>query len=235
MIRPLFALALLVSSLAYAAEPAALNTLTQEEKAAGWKLLFDGTTTKGWVSLGKKTFPSSGWSVKDGTLFLAKGPGGGDIVTEEQFSDFELKWEWRVAEGGNGGLKYNLPDATKGVGCEYQLLDDLKHPDGVQHGPIRQTASLYDVLPPSAEKQLNPPGEWNESRIVVQGNQVEHWLNGKQVLAYELGSDALKAQIAKSKFKGMKEFGVKTKSPILLQDHNDEFAFRNIKIRPMAQ
>ena len=235
MIRPLLAFALLFSSLAYAVEPASHNSLTQEEKAAGWKLLFDGTSPTGWVSLGKKTFPTAGWSVKDGTLFLAKGPGGGDIVTEEQFSDFELKWEWRIAEGGNGGLKYNLPDPTKGVGCEYQLLDDAKHPDGVKAGPIRQTASLYDVLPPTVEKQTKTPGEWNESAILVKGNHVEHWLNGKQVLAYEFGSEALKEKIAKSKFKSTKGFGEKATSPILLQDHNDELAFRNIKIRTAAK
>ncbi len=234
MIRPLFALAVLLSSFATAAEPAH-NTLTPEEKAAGWKLLFDGATTTGWVSLGKKTFPSAGWSVKDGTLLMEKGTGGGDIATEEQFTDFELKWDWRVQEAGNGGLKYNLLDPTRAVGCEYQLLDDQKHPDGVTKGPIRQTASLYDVLPPSPEKQLKPPGEWNTSGIIVRGNNVEHWLNGKQVLAYEFGSDSLKAGIAKSKFKGMATFGVKTTSPILLQDHNDELAFRNIKVRPVAK
>src|SRR6187549_1644957 len=106
MIRPLLALALFCTSIAYAAEPASLNTLSEKEKADGWKLLFDGKSTTGWVGLGKTTFPTSGWSVKDGTLFLEKGPGGGDIVTEEQFTDYELKWDWRVAEGGNGGLKY---------------------------------------------------------------------------------------------------------------------------------
>ena len=100
---------------------------------------------------------------------------------------------------------------------------------------MRQTASLYHVLEPSADKQLNPAGEWNESAILMKGNQVEHWLNGKQVLAYELGSDALKEKIAKSKFKDVKGFGVKTPSPILLQDHNDEIAFRNIKIRPLTK
>ncbi|MGV3531599.1 MAG: 3-keto-disaccharide hydrolase [Chthoniobacteraceae bacterium] len=234
MIRLLIVLAFACTSIAHAAE-SATNTLTEQEKAAGWKLLFDGSSTEGWVSLGKDAFPSSGWSVKDGTLSLAKGPGGGDIVTAEQFTDYEFRWEWRAAPGANGGVKYNLVDPKKAIGCEYQLIDDLAHPDSSKVGPVRQTASLYDVLPPAADKVLKPAGEWNQSLLMVKGNQVEHWLNGKQVLAYELGSDALKEKIAKSKFKDVKGFGVKTPSPILLQDHNDELAFRNIKIRPLTK
>lgn len=234
MIRLLIVLAFACTSIAHAAE-SATKTLTEQEKTAGWKLLFDGNSADGWVSIGKDTFPKSGWSVQDGTLFLAKGPGGGDVVTKEHFTDFEFRWEWRAAKGANGGVKYNLVDPTKAIGCEYQLIDDLAHPDSSKAGPVRQTASLYDVLPPAADKVLKPAGEWNESALIVKGNHVEHWLNGKQVLAYELGSDALKEKIAKSKFKDVKGFGVKTPSPILLQDHNDELAFRNIKIRPLSE
>lgn len=226
-------LALLFTSVfAFAAEPAP-NTLTEEEKAAGWQLLFDGSTTKGWRALNKPEFPKEGWSIKDGTLFLEKGPGGGDIVTEEHFTDFEFSWEWRIAEKANSGVKYNLPDPKKALGCEYQLLDDAKHPDGKAHGTTRQTGGLYDVLSPAADKKLNPPGEWNSSRIIVKGNKVEHYLNGAKTVEFEFGSDALKSEIAKSKFKNAKGWGIKATSPILLQDHNDEVAFRNLKIRKL--
>jgi hypothetical protein len=225
---PAILLALLAALPAFAAEP---NTLTAEEQAAGWKLLFDGESTQGWKGLGKKEFPKDGWKVEGGELRLAKGPGGGDIVTEEQFGDFELTWEWRIPAGANSGLKYNLPDPGKGVGCEYQLIDDTGHPDGKAAAGKRTTASLYDVLPPAAGRKLNPPGEWNTSRIVVQGNRVEHWLNGAKTVEFEFGSEALKAAIAQSKFKSTPGWGVKTRSPILLQDHNDEIAFRNMKIR----
>ena len=233
MIRSLILLASFCISVAHAAE-SPVNSLTDEEKSAGWKLLFDGSSTENWVSIGKDSFPKSGWSVQDGTLLLAKGPGGGDIVTKDHFTDFEFRWEWRAAKGANGGVKYNLVDPKKAVGCEYQLIDDLEHPDSAKAGPVRQTASLYDVLPPSTDKPLKPAGEWNQSALIVKGNHVEHWLNGKQVLAYELGSEALKRKIARSKFKSTAGFGVKTPSPILLQDHNDELAFRNLKIRPLT-
>ncbi|HET6408348.1 MAG TPA: DUF1080 domain-containing protein, partial [Chthoniobacteraceae bacterium] len=188
-------------------------------------------TTTGWVGLGKEAFPEKGWVVEDGTLkHVAKG-GGGDIVTAEHFDDFELEWEWRIAPGANGGLKYNLPDASKAVGCEYQLIDDLQHPDVKAHDGTRTTASLYDVLKPAPDKKLKPVGEWNSSRILVKGNHVEHWLNGTKTVEFEFGSDALKAAIAQSKFKNTSGWGVKTKSPILMQDHGDEVAVRSMKIK----
>jgi hypothetical protein len=223
---------LLALSVAVLAEP---NTLTDSEKAAGWRLLFDGKTTNGWTALGKSSFPDKGWVVEDGTLkHVAKG-GGGDIVTTEHFDDFELEWEWKIAPGANGGLKYNLPDPKKPVGCEYQLIDDAGHPDGKANNGTRTTASLYDVLKPADDKKLNPIGEWNSSRILVKGNHVEHWLNGTKTVDFEFGSDALKAAIAKSKFKNTAGWGVKAKSPILIQDHGDEISVRRVKIRTPKQ
>lgn len=207
------------------------NTLTDAEKSAGWRLLFDGKSTGGWVAIGKDAFPDQGWIVEDGTLkHVAKG-GGGDIVTREQFGDFELSWEWKLAPKANGGVKYNLPNPKSGVGCEYQLLDDEGHPDAKLHDGCRLTASLYDVLKPSDARKVNPPGEWNASRILVQGNHVEHWLNGVKTVDFEFGSDALKAAIEKSKFQKTPGWGIKTTSPILIQDHGDELAFRSIKLR----
>ena len=215
---------------AFSAEP---NTLTDSEKAGGWKLLFDGKTTAGWAARGGKPFPDKGWTVLDGALHHAKGAGGGDIVTAEAFEEFELVWEWKIAEGGNSGLKYNLPDPKKGVGFEYQLLDDAKHPDAQLHDGTRTTASLYDVFSAAAGKKLNPPGEWNASRVLVKGSHVEHWLNDGKTVEFELGGDALKAAIAASKFKTTAGFGVRTKSPILLQDHGDEISVRDLKIRAL--
>ena len=207
------------------------NTLSDAEKAAGWKLLFDGQTLTGWQPIGKPGETIKGWVVQDGAIFHAKAAGGGDIITTEQYGDFELTWEWKIGEAGNSGLKYNLPDATKGVGFEYQLVDDEKNPDGNRGGKLHVTASLYDLIEPSADRKVKPVGEWNESRLVVKGNHVEEWLNGVKTVEFECGSDDLKARIAKSKFKAVENFGVKTKSPILLQDHGDEIAFRSIKLR----
>ena len=216
---------------AFGEEP---NTISDAEKTDGWKLLFDGKTTAGWLALGGKPFPNKGWSVVDGALHHAKGGGGGDIVTADAYENFELTWEWKIAGGGNSGLKYNLPEPAKGVGFEYQLLDDLKHPDAQLHDGTRTTGSLYDVLGARADKKLNPAGEWNSSRVLVKGNHVEQWLNGVKTVEFEMGSEALKKAIAASKFKANAAFGVKTKSPILIQDHGDEISLRALKIRVIA-
>lgn len=213
---------------AFAAEP---NTLSSEEKAAGWKLLFDGTTTDGWVSIGKTAFPERGWSVQDGSLVLAKAAKAGDIVTKDSYENFELTWEWKIGPAGNSGLKYNLPDPKKGVGFEYQMLDDAGHPDGQKGGRSHQTAGLYDLIEPAEGKKVNPVGSWNQSRLVVKGNHVEHWINGGKTVQFEIGSAALKELVAKSKYKNVAGFGEKAKSPILLQDHGDEVSVRSIKLR----
>lgn len=206
------------------------NQLSPDEKKAGWKLLFNGTDLTGWRAYNKKAAPGPGWKVVDGTLTKpAKAPGG-NIITDEQFTDYELAWEWKISEKGNNGLKYLVTEKRPGApGPEYQMLDDNGHPDA-KVGPKRQTASLYDIIPPSAEKKLKAPGEWNESRIIVQGNHVEHWLNGEKVLSYELGSPELKAAISNSKFKTAEGFGEKISGHIMITDHADEVSFRNIKI-----
>ena len=210
-----------------------LNTLTTEEKAAGWKLLFDGKTLQGWQLYNKKAAPEAGWKVEDGILKKLAKQRGGDIVTEKTFDDFDLTWEWRIAAGGNNGLKYLVTEARPSApGHEYQMLDDDTHPDG-KVGPKRQTASFYDVLPPSGNKSLKPVGEWNSSRVLIRGNHVEHWLNGAKVLEYELGSDVVKAGVAASKFKNAAGFGTKITGHIMLTDHGDECWFRNIKIREL--
>lgn len=207
------------------AEP---NTLTLEEKKAGWKLLFDGRTTQGWRSYGKASFPESGWRVQDGWLEKVDRAGGGDIMTADTFSDFELQWEWKIVPNGNNGIKYFiLRERNATIGHEYQMMDDLGKAD--KHS----TASLYDVLPTVSEKPMKPAGEINHSRIVVRGRQVEHWLNGKKVLAYELGSPEVMEAVRNSKFRNVEKFGTKVSGHILLTDHRDGCWFRNIKIREL--
>ena len=228
---PIAAAVSLLTATAFAGDA---TTLSDAEKSAGWKLLFDGKTLDGWQPVGKAGAPVTGWVVQDGVLFHGKAAGGGDIVTTESYGDFELTWEWKIGEAANSGLKYNLPNAAKGVGFEYQLVDDEQHPDGIRGGKLHVTASLYDLIEPSADRKVKPVGEWNESRIVVKGDHVQHWLNGVKVVEFDCGSDDLKARIAKSKFKSVANFGVKTKSPILLQDHGDEVSFRNLKLRVSA-
>lgn len=208
------------------------NTLTEEEKADGWQLLFNGKDLSNWRKFRSEDAPGLGWKVEDGILKKAGKLPGGDIVSKEKYKDFTLTWEWSISKNGNNGIKYMVnEDRPNAAGPEYQMLDDDGHPDG-KIGPKRQTACLYDIIPPAADKILKPVGEWNLSKIVIQGNRVEHWLNGSKVLEYELGSEALKAAIATSKFKNAKGFGEKFEGHILLTDHVDECSFRNMKIRP---
>ena len=195
--------------------------------------LFNGRDLTGWTTADGKPITGHGWAVEpDGVLHRAAK--GGDIYTAQEYENYELSWDWKISPGGNSGLKYRMtkyPD--KGMlGCEYQLLDDSKHPDS-KVGPQRQTASLYDILPPAADKPLKPIGEWNTSKVVVKGNTFEHWLNGAKVLSVDLTSEAFKAARAKSKFKAVAGFAENARGRIMLQDHNDEAWFRNITLKPL--
>ncbi|MCI0392187.1 MAG: DUF1080 domain-containing protein [Acidobacteria bacterium] len=222
-----------------------INVLTEREKREGWKLLFDGKTTEGWRGAYREKFPESGWAVMDGTLVSVNTGGGesqagGDIVTVDEYGSFDLRFEWQISEGGNSGVKYFVEEQSpkpKGsaIGCEYQLLDDVKFL-GVAEGKIpekQKTAALYDVFP-ARNNVLNPIGAWNQSRIIVRGKRVEHWLNGRKVLEYERGSEAFRTAVADSKFKNHPGFGLAAKGRILLQDHGHRAAFRNIKIRVLT-
>jgi hypothetical protein len=219
------------------------NQLTAAERRAGWTLLWDGRTSKGWRSAKGGGFPAKGWSIADGILAVEKNGGGGDIATAANYRNFELSVDFRLSEGANSGIKYLLPPLQNGgassVGFEYQLLDDARHPDAkMGRDGNRTLASLYDLIParnlsdPSSPgKRGNPPGEWNRATILVRGNHVEHWLNGFKVVEYERGSDALKATIAESKFAKIAGFGTTAEGAILLQDHGDRVDFRSIKLR----
>ena len=227
---PLAVLAVSLQLPSAAATNTAANTLTAAEKAAGWQLLFDGRTLDGWRGYRRDALPDSGWEVKDGTLRTVAKVKGGELITRQQFTDFELAWEWRVAAGGNNGVKYFVTETRpQSPGHEYQMIDDTGYPGKL--GPNQRTADFYDVLPAAADKPIRPAGEWNSSRIVVRGPRVEHWLNGTHVLTYELGSAAVRAGIEKSKFKGHPGFGDKIAGHIMLTYHQDECWYRNVKIR----
>jgi hypothetical protein len=221
-------------------EPAP-NTLSGKEKQEGWKLLFDGKTMKGWRGAYRDSLPSKGWELRDGMLMVQPSGGGeaaygGDIVTVDEYSSFELKVDFKLTEGANSGIKIfvteqqpKTPGSAKGL--EYQLLDDARHPDaklGINGN--RTLASLYDLIP-ATNKKVNPIGQWNHARIVVKGKHVEHWLNGIKVLEYERGGKEFLAHKKESKFKDLDGFGEAEKGHILLQDHGDQVFFRNIKIR----
>jgi hypothetical protein len=217
------------------------NTLTAAEKAEGWSLLFDGKTMNGWRGAYMDSLPTKGWEVRNGMLIVKESGGGeasfgGDIVTLDEYGNFELTAEFKLTDGANSGIKYfvieaqpKTPGSAKGL--EYQVLDDAKHPDaklGINGN--RTCASLYDLIP-AKNKKMKPMGEWNQARILVKGKHVEHWLNGKKVLQYERGGKEFLAHKAESKFKDIPEFGEYQKGHILIQDHGNQVFYRNVKIR----
>jgi len=213
---------------------AQLPKLSAKEIKQGWKLLFDGKTSTGWKSYrADRPFPEKGWVIENGVLTIDPAGRGGDIVTVEEFSDFELSIDFRIVKGTNSGIKYFILPGTN-LGCEYQVLDDENHPDAKLGKPgTRLQGGLYDVIAPAKDKQDKPVGEWNTARIISKGNHVEHWLNGKKIVEFERGSAAFLAAKAESKFSAEEKWATPTQSPILLQDHGDVVSFRNIKIRKL--
>ena len=220
------------------------NILTAQEKADGWRLLWDGKTSEGWRSAKYDGFPQKGWEIKDGVFSVqpsggAESANGGDIITREKFANFELVADFKITPGANSGIKYFVDaDLNKGagsaIGLEYQILDDLRHPDAkLGRNGDRTMASLYDLIPAAISKKPNPTGEWNTARIVSRGHHVEHWLNGQKVLEYERGSKEFRDLVAMSKYAHWGNFGELPEGPILLQDHGDAVSFRNIKIRTL--
>lgn len=216
------------------------NKLTERELKEGWKLLFDGKSSNGWMNARSKTFPENGWDIKDGMMMVnpeSKKPGGGgDIVTVDKFRNFELVVDFLYTKGANSGIKYFVDTESNngklaGIGCEYQVLDDRNHPDakaGINGN--RTLAGLYDLIPPQ-NKRDNGIDKWNRAVIKVNGNNVEHWLNGQMTLKYTRGNQEWKALVETSKFKGSPNFGEVSEGRILLQDHGNIVYFRNIKIR----
>lgn len=229
------------------------NTLTATEIEEGWKLLFDGKTFNGWRGLGREGVQTELWKIEDGAIrklntgevpSLPNGRPieGGDLMTEETFDNFELYFEWKITERGNTGLKYNVSEEMSqkynskysALGFEYQLLDDKDTTYVGKLEPTQYTGSLYDLVAPT-NARLKPVGEYNSSKISINGNRIEHWLNETLVLTCEFGSPRLDSLFQRSKFKDVPHFLEKRKGHIVLQNHKDDAWFRNIKIRKILQ
>lgn len=228
------------------------NVLTPQEKADGWKLLFDGSSAGQWRGIHSESLPTNSWRIHDGMLTVT-GTGnpesarGGDIITRERYANFDLEADFLATPGCNSGIKIfaqtdldangarvSKPGTGAAVGLEYQILDDERHPDAkLGENGDRKLGALYDLMPPGPQKHANPAGEWNHARIISQGSHVEHWLNGVKILEYERGSESFRQAVARSKFKKMTGFGEWADGYILLQEHGSEVSFRNIKLRQL--
>ena|SRR5437016_9314145 len=211
--------------------PLSLTGAEAKPKPGRWEDLFDGKSVDKWRGFKMNSFPADSWKVENGALKTVRGGHGPDIVTKEKYDNFALELEWKVTPGANSGIMYRVSedfDAPYETGPEMQVLDDDKHPDAKD--PKTSAGSLYALMAPK-NKKLKPVGEWNKVRIVVEGNHVEHWLNGVKVVEYELGSDELNRLIAQSKFKDMPRFGKEKSGYIDLQHHGDEVWYRKIRVR----
>jgi hypothetical protein len=206
------------------------NTLTAQEKAAGWRLLFDGKSTAGWRAYGADSMPS-GWQAVDGSLTRVSS--AADIITKEQFGDFELTVEWKLEPRGNSGIFYRAVEGLEWIyhgAPEYQVLDDAGHRDG--QNPLTSAGSDYGLYP-VPRGVVKPAGEWNSTRIVARGAHVEHWLNGQKVVEYEQGSPDWAQRVAGAKFAAWPQYGKAMRGHIGLQEHGGRVEFRNIKIREL--
>ena len=208
------------------------STLSIGRAEEGWVSIFDGKTLNGWTSAtGGK--PGEGWTVEDGGVLHLAGKGAGILLSEKEYSSFELQWEWKLAEGGNNGIKYWVTKVggKEWLGIEYQMIDDLKHPDGLRGGS-HNTGSIYDIFDSAKDKILKPIGEWNSSRVVVKNGVIEHYLNGKLCSSADTKTAEWKEHIAKSKFK-TKEGFAPGHGKIMLTEHGDPAWFRNMRIKEL--
>ena len=220
------------------------NTISEREAAEGWVLLWDGKTTEGWRGARLDGFPEKGWSINEGILKVHKSDGGestngGDIVTTRPYKNFMLKVDFRITEGANSGIKYfvdtdlNKDGKGSAIGCEFQILDDRRHPDAtLGRDGNRTLGSLYDLIAAPKDKPFRN-GFFNTAMVVVQGNHVEHWLNGVKIVEYERNTDEWNEIVQASKYKDWPNFGNAEEGLILLQDHGDEVWFQNIKIKEL--
>ncbi len=207
------------------------NTISPREAEQGWRLLWNGRDLEGWRSLGRGDM-AKGWKTDGGELVITPKSGAGDIITEKMYADFELSIDFKITEGANSGIKYFI-NSNGSIGCEYQILDDENHPDAkMGFNGNRRLGSLYDLIPAEGWKLTDKRG-WNTARIVVHGNRVEHWLNGRKILEYERGNQMWDTIVSHSKFAKVKNFAADREGHILLQDHNDEVHYRNLKIREL--
>lgn len=209
--------------------PMTANVLSQREMNEGWRLLFDGRTTAGWRGYRKQAV-SAAWQVIDGSL-VRTGQDAGDIITDGRYRNFDLALDWKVSEGGNSGIFYRATEGSDNIwqsAPEMQILDDARHVDG--KSPLTSAGANY-AIHPAPRGVVRAAGEWNSARLLVNGDHVEHWLNGAKLLEYELGSAEWKDLVAKSKFGAVPLYGKAGEGHIGLQDHGDRVEFRNIRIR----
>lgn len=204
--------------------------------AGGWITLFDGQSTKGWHTY-NKDHAGNAWKVEDGALVLDKGPGdeGGDLITDQEFENYDLRLEWKIAPCGNSGIIFNAHESAEYAesyftGPEMQVLDNTCHPDAKIH--THRAGDLYDMIA-SKQETVHPAGEWNSVRLRVKNGKAQFWLNGTKVVKFTMFNDAWKAMIAKSKFKDMPAFGTFRKGHIVLQDHGNKVWYRNITIKEL--
>lgn len=227
--------AISTSAAAQPDEPQKLNTLSRSEAAAGWKLLFDGTSSTNWRGYKQKEFPSKGWSIEGGTIRSAAGGGGGDIITTEQYDDFELALEFKLTAKANSGIIFRCTesaDAPWMTGPEFQILDDRGA--GETADSKHSVGGLFDLAAPGRNKFTRPAGEWNQARIRLKDGLLQHFLNGRKVVELRIDDAAWRETIARSKFASMAGFGQQARGHICLQDHGDEVWFRNIKVRDLS-
>jgi hypothetical protein len=208
-----------------------MNGLTAAERRDGWRLLFDGRSTDAWRGYREQAMPA-GWRVVDGTL--TKSEPTNDIVTREEFGDFDLRFDWKLGRGGNAGVFYRATEEYDKIywsATEYQLLDDPNHPDG--RSPLTSAGAAYGFYP-APRGVVKPADEWNSSRVVVRGRHVEHWLNGQKIVEYDFGSPDWEAKYQASKFKGYPNYGRVARGRIGIQgDHGGMLALRDIRIREL--
>lgn len=213
------------------AQSGSIASMSAPAQQGEWRSLFDGHSMAAWRGYKEANFPS-GWHIVDGTI--TKETSTGDIVTREQYGNFELELDWKLGVGGNAGIFYRGTEEYDHIywsAPEYQLLDDATAPDG--HNRLTSAGAAYALYPPPAGV-LHPAGEWNTARIVVRGNHVEHWMNGKKLLEYELGSPDWTAKVQASKFKDWPNYGKATRGYIAIQgDHDGTLSLRNIRIREL--
>jgi hypothetical protein len=233
IVLPLLA-ALAIGGLGGRMAAAAEEALAGEKQDAKGKFmkLFEGDKEKSWVGYNKDAWPE-GWELKDGVLHRAGS--GGDLQTVEEFGDFDLRFGWKVSEGGNSGVMYRV-SREKGpsyeTGPEYQILDNARHRDG--GSPLTSTGSLYAMYAP-AKDVSKPAGKWNRARIVVRGNRIQHYLNGEKVVDAEIGSEDWNKRLAESKFATWPKFAKNKSGYIVLQDHGDEVWFRNMRVKRLSE
>ena len=215
-----------------------------------WRSLFDGRTFTGWRGLGYDSVPTAHWKIVHGSIMkvpsgqvprMSDGQpaSGGDLMTIDAFRNFVLEFDWKVAPASNSGVKYNVSEAISmksanhaALGFEYQVLDDSLNDDNKV--PSHRAGALYDLIPPGDAKTLRKVGEWNHARIVLRGNHGEHWLNGKKIVDYDLGTPRMDSLLAKSKYRSIAGFADRREGHIVLQDHGDAAWYRNIRIRELA-